>query len=118
MEVIQKPIMGWIKEVLQDPYLSSYIHWYLEKVFICDNNGRWMWHVDEPWTADDLWDMWVSIFPLGVYIYANKSKLSSFGSVAGYLVIARLANLPHSICNTTGTGGGCLIGWLPDIRFI
>ena len=53
--------MGWIKEVLQDPYLSSYIHWYPEKVFIRDSDGRWIWCVDKPWTVDDLWDAWVSI---------------------------------------------------------
>ncbi|KAF8341591.1 uncharacterized protein EI90DRAFT_2905164, partial [Cantharellus anzutake] len=47
-------------------------------------------------------------------IYADKSKLSTFGSVTGYPVIARLSILPHSIRNAKGTGGGCLIGWLPE----
>ena len=59
----------------------------------------------------------VDSFLIGLYIYADKSKLSSFGSVTGYPVIARLAILPHSICNAKGVGSGCLIGWLPEVRF-
>ena len=61
MDIIRKPIMDWVKEVLQDSYLYNYIHWYPEKVFVHDRNNQWIWHVDEPWTGDDLWDVWVSI---------------------------------------------------------
>ena len=57
----------------------------------------------------------VDSFLIGLYIYADKSKLSSFGLVTGYPVIVRLAILPHSIWNTKGMGGGCLIGWLPEV---
>src|SRR6266478_3818681 len=57
----------------------------------------------------------VDSFPIRLYIYADKSKLSSFGSVTGYPVIVRLAILPHSIHNAKGMGSGCLIGWLPEV---
>ena len=57
----------------------------------------------------------VDSFLIGLYIYADKSKLSSFGSVTGYPVIIRLAILPHLIRNAKGMGGGCLIGWLPEV---
>lgn len=57
----------------------------------------------------------VDCFPLGLYIYADKSKLSSFGTVTGYPVIARMAILPRSIRNSSGFGGAFMIGWLPDV---
>ena len=62
VEVLWKPIMDWIKEVLQNPYLYSHIHWYPERVFVQDDDGRWMQRVDEPWTGDDLWGAWVKYF--------------------------------------------------------
>ncbi|KAH9487472.1 hypothetical protein JR316_0001548 [Psilocybe cubensis] len=45
--------------------------------------------------------------------WADKSQLSSFGTVKGYPVMVRCANLPVDIRNGTGVGGGRLIGWLP-----
>ncbi len=35
----------------------------------------------------------------------------------GYLVIARIGNLPADIRNGTGLGGGELVGWLPIVNF-
>jgi hypothetical protein len=46
-------------------------------------------------------------------LYADKAKLSSFGREQGYPVIARLANLPITIRNGNGVGGGRVVGWLP-----
>ncbi|KAI9442882.1 hypothetical protein BJY52DRAFT_1128463, partial [Lactarius psammicola] len=55
--------------------------------------------------------------PLAFILYADKTKLSSFGTAAGYPVIARCANLPTAIRNGNGFGGGCVVGWLPvDIK--
>ena len=51
--------------------------------------------------------------PFGFIIYADKTKLSSFGTEKGYPVLARCASLPIEIRNGTGTGGSALIGWLP-----
>jgi len=59
VEVHRKPIMDWVKEVLQDPYLYHYIHWYPERVFVRHGDSGWIWCIDEPWTGDDLWDAWV-----------------------------------------------------------
>ena len=47
-EVHRKLIMDWIKEVLQDPYLYHYVHWYPERVFVLHGDGRWIQHIDEP----------------------------------------------------------------------
>jgi len=58
--------------------------------------------------------------PFGIILYANKTKLSSFGTQMGYPVIARCANLPSNIRNGEGVGGGRVVGWLPivcDIQY-
>ncbi|KIK78200.1 hypothetical protein PAXRUDRAFT_164651 [Paxillus rubicundulus Ve08.2h10] len=45
----------------------------------------------------------------------TKTQLSSHGTIKGYPVIARLANLPVHICNGERFGGGCVVGWLPIV---
>jgi len=49
-------------------------------------------------------------------LYADKTKLSSFGTEKGYPVMARIANLPVKIRNGEGIGGGRVVGWLPMVR--
>jgi hypothetical protein len=49
-------------------------------------------------------------------LYANKAKLSSFGHVKGYPVVACCTNLPIAIRNGEGLGGGRVVGWLPIVR--
>jgi hypothetical protein len=53
--------------------------------------------------------------PLCFILYADKTKLSSFGSDMGYPVYARIGNLDVGIRNTDGIGGGELVGWLPIV---
>jgi hypothetical protein len=54
--------------------------------------------------------------PFGFILYADKTKLSSFGTAKGYPIFARLANLPGDIRNNNGgIGGGRLVGWLPVV---
>lgn len=48
-------------------------------------------------------------------LYADKTKLSSFGTAMGYPVYARIGNVNVSIRNTNGIGGGELVGWLPIV---
>ena len=48
-------------------------------------------------------------------VYADKSKLSSFGTKKGYPVIMRCGNLPVKIRNGKGLGGGRVVGWLPVV---
>ena len=49
-------------------------------------------------------------------LYADKSKLSSFGTQKGYPVMARIVNLPVKIRNGKGVGGAWVVGWLPVVR--
>jgi hypothetical protein len=53
--------------------------------------------------------------PLCFILYADKTKLSSFGMTKGYPVVARCANLPTTIRNGNGFGGGRVVGWLPIV---
>ena len=53
--------------------------------------------------------------PFGFIFYADKNKLSSFGTEKGYPVVMRCANLPVSIRNGEGLGGGIIVGWLPIV---
>jgi Plavaka transposase len=48
-------------------------------------------------------------------LYADKTKLSSFGTAKAYPVVARCANLPTEIRNGNGIGGGRVVGWLPIV---
>jgi hypothetical protein len=56
--------------------------------------------------------------PLFFILYADKTRLSSFGTEKGYPVIARIANLPIDIRNGEGIGGGQVVGWLPIVSEI
>ncbi|EIW81648.1 hypothetical protein CONPUDRAFT_165732 [Coniophora puteana RWD-64-598 SS2] len=72
------------------------------------------------WTADAFWNLQDQIpedrKPLTYILYADKAKLSSFGRAKGYPVVARIANLPTSIRNGEGFGGGRVVGWLPIVK--
>ncbi|KAF7327132.1 hypothetical protein MKEN_00289900 [Mycena kentingensis (nom. inval.)] len=76
----------------------------------------------EPWTANTWWDIQSKLPPspqnkvLPIIIYADKSKLSSFGTQKGYPVVARLANMHSAIRNGIEWGGGQFVGWLPVVE--
>ncbi|KAK0471910.1 hypothetical protein IW261DRAFT_1424717 [Armillaria novae-zelandiae] len=75
---------------------------------------------DEPWTGDLLWKVQSSLppggKPLAYILYADKTRLSSFGMAKGYPVMACIANLPDAIHNGKGWGGGTVVGWLPIVE--
>jgi hypothetical protein len=53
---------------------------------------------------------------LALELYADKSKLSSFGTEKGYPIMARILNLPVKMRNGEGVGGARVVGWLPIVR--
>jgi hypothetical protein len=53
--------------------------------------------------------------PFGLILYADQTKLSSFGSRKGYPIVVRWANLPSEIRNGKGLGGGRIVGLLPIV---
>ena len=58
----------------------------------------------------------IGAVPFGIIIWADKTRLFSFGTEKGYPVLACCANLPIGVHNGTGVGGGRLVGWLPIVR--
>lgn len=51
-------------------------------------------------------------------LYADKTRLSSFGTEKGYPVMARIVNLPVKMRNGDGIGGARVVRWLPVVRRI
>ncbi|KAI6028057.1 hypothetical protein BKA83DRAFT_4462579 [Pisolithus microcarpus] len=76
------------------------------------NGSSFIRFINKPWMADEFWNIQVLPFIL----YADKVKLSSFWWQKGYPIIACLTNLPISIQNGEGIGGGHVIGWLPIVK--
>lgn len=54
--------------------------------------------------------------PLMLIMYADKTKLSTFGTQKGYPWVVALANLDDHVRNGIGLGAATVIGWLPVVR--
>ncbi|SJL09055.1 uncharacterized protein ARMOST_12431 [Armillaria ostoyae] len=84
------------------------------------SNGIRTRFFDEPWTGNTFWEIQSSLpsggKPLAYILYADKSRLSSFGTAKGYPVMAHCGNLPDEIRNGKNFGGGCVVGWLPIVE--
>jgi hypothetical protein len=56
--------------------------------------------------------------PLGIYIYADKDKLSSFGTQQGYPVLVRITNLNEDVRNGLSIGGGRIVALFPIVSLL
>ncbi|KAK7436908.1 hypothetical protein VKT23_017983 [Stygiomarasmius scandens] len=114
-----RPLWDWVVEIATDPKLGPELEWDARKYSKYDG-GEWIQFIEEPWTADLWWRIQAELphdaKPFFIILYADKNKLSSFGTQKGYPVIARCANLPSNIRNGTGLGGGRVVGWLPIVE--
>ncbi|EKM75860.1 hypothetical protein AGABI1DRAFT_45711 [Agaricus bisporus var. burnettii JB137-S8] len=122
-EFIYRDPWEWALQSIRDPRLQNHIVWDPERAYRW-NGGGWERFFDEPWSAEAWWRA-QSLLPndalkeskiIPFIIYADKDKLSSFGTATGYPIVARLANLPVGIRNSEGIGGGCVVGWLPIVK--
>ncbi|KAF7973288.1 hypothetical protein HWV62_15663 [Athelia sp. TMB] len=113
-----RPLMRWALSLVDHPRLAHEFRWDAERISKFDGH-KWQRVYHEPWTAEDWWSTQSAIpekaSPLCFILYADKTKLSSFGTEKGYPIIARIANLPIHIRNSNGLGGGQVVGWLPII---
>ncbi|EGN93201.1 hypothetical protein SERLA73DRAFT_126702 [Serpula lacrymans var. lacrymans S7.3] len=114
--VYYRPLWDWALDLLQDACLAPHFEW--DAKWLYKYNGEsFVQFYHEPWTANRWWDIQLSLpeggKPFCFIIYADKSKLSLFGTEKGYPVVARCANLP--VRNSDGVGGGCVVGWLPVV---
>ncbi|KAF7290198.1 hypothetical protein MIND_01333200 [Mycena indigotica] len=97
-----RPLWQWSLDLIRDPRVASFISWDAERLFRFDGQHPVFQMIHE-----------AKLFPY--IIYADKSKLSPFGTQKGYPIIARLGCLPVHIRNGTKWGGGQIVGWLPVI---
>ncbi|KAI0073150.1 hypothetical protein K474DRAFT_1710969 [Panus rudis PR-1116 ss-1] len=113
-----RSLWDWTLEQLHNPFLAPHFIFDAERLYKF-NGEEFKLFIDEPWTASRWWEIQSKLpddgKPLCYIIYADKTKLSTFGTAKGYPVVARLANLPVHIRNGEGLGGGCVVGWLPIV---
>ncbi|KAF4583960.1 hypothetical protein EYR40_002458 [Pleurotus pulmonarius] len=118
-EMWYRPLWDWALSLIQDTSLAPYFEWNSQRLYKF-NGTDFVRFVDEPLTGERLWNMESNIpedgTPFFFTLYADKSKLSSFGTAKAYPVIARCANLCTAVRNGRGIGGGTVVGWLPVIK--
>ncbi|KAF7353173.1 hypothetical protein MSAN_01504900 [Mycena sanguinolenta] len=119
-EMYARPLWSWTLDLIRDPCLAPYFVWDAVKMYRHDGSS-FVRFWNEPWTANAFWEI-QSMLPdhkdakLCPYIiYADKSKLSSFGTQKAYPIIARLGNIAVVIRNGNGWGGGQIVGELPIV---
>ncbi|KAG2065452.1 hypothetical protein BDR04DRAFT_1130398 [Suillus decipiens] len=115
------PLWEWALDLLDNPLLAPHFVWDAQRVYK-HNGADFERFYNEPWTGDRWWDV-QSCLPSGInaapfcfILYADKTRLSSHGTVKAYPVVARCANLPVGIRNGEGIGGGRVVGWLPIVE--
>ncbi|KAG1841947.1 hypothetical protein F4604DRAFT_1828380 [Suillus subluteus] len=119
-EVHVRPLWDWVLDLLDNPLLAPHFVWDAQHVY--KHNGTdFERFFNEPWTGDRWWDIQsrlppdLNAAPFCFILYADKTRLSSHGTVKGHPVVARCANLPVEIRNGEGIGGGRVVGWLPIV---
>jgi len=130
-----RPLWAWLLDHLVDPDVVRHFEWDAQKVSRHTEEGSTRIYT-EPWTGNRFWkiqvrlicpvvtqclQIWKSSLPedakmLCLELYADKTRLSSFGTEKGYPVMARIANLPAKIRNGEGIGGSRVVGWLPVVH--
>ncbi|KAG1785043.1 uncharacterized protein HD556DRAFT_1451136 [Suillus plorans] len=114
------PLWDWALDLLNDPLLALHFVWDVQRGYKHDSTD-FECFFNEPWTGDWWWDIQshlppdLNAAPFCFILYADKTRLSSHGTVKGYPVVARCANLPAEIRNGEGIGGGRVVRWLPII---
>ncbi|KAG1904216.1 uncharacterized protein F5891DRAFT_1126635 [Suillus fuscotomentosus] len=110
-EVHVRPLWDWALNLLDNPLLAPHFVWDAQRVYKHDGTD-FVRFFDEPWTGDRWWDIQsrlpqnLDAAPFCFILYADKTRLSSHGTVKGYPVVACCANLPVHIQNGEGIGGG------------
>ncbi|CDO71088.1 hypothetical protein BN946_scf184844.g92 [Trametes cinnabarina] len=113
-----RDVWDYLKDILCNPYLVSRMDWNAHRLHRFDEDTQtFVRFYDEPLTADAAWEIQSELpaaqCPLLLIVYADKTKLSSFGTAKGYPVVLKCGNLPVDIRNGEGIGGGRVVGWLP-----
>ncbi|KAJ7327972.1 hypothetical protein DFH08DRAFT_940723 [Mycena albidolilacea] len=120
-EMYACPLWDWAMDIVQDRRLADFFCWDAEQCYIFDGT-KWQCFYTEPCTAEAMWEI-QSKLPKSIdnkllpyILYADKAKLSSFGTQKGYPVVARLANVVVGLRNGSDWGGGQIVAWLPVVE--
>ncbi|KAG6823687.1 hypothetical protein H0H92_009350, partial [Tricholoma furcatifolium] len=105
--------------VLADDYLGKAMQ--LDPIKLHKyEDSQWVRFYDEPLTANRAWsiqnDLPSDSRALLMTMYADKTRLGSFGNVMGHPVMIRFDNLSLDIRSGPGLGGVHIVGWLPIVE--
>ncbi|KAG2105004.1 uncharacterized protein F5147DRAFT_746463 [Suillus discolor] len=113
-EVHARPLWDWALDLLDNPLLAPHFVWDMQHVY--KHNGTDFKHFfNEPWTGHQWWDIQshlppdLNAVPFCFILYADKTRLSSHGTIKGYPVVVCCANLPVEIQNGEGLGGSRVV---------
>ncbi|TDL21304.1 hypothetical protein BD410DRAFT_298266 [Rickenella mellea] len=112
-------LLDVVRNVIRDPVLSRHIQWFPTRRFLIID-GKEQQFIDDVDCTLDWWTYQTIVAPIGgiyipLMIYADGTQAYRFRGKKFHPIILRLAFLPSDIRNTTGKGGGTLIGWIPEI---
>ncbi|KAI0091116.1 hypothetical protein BDY19DRAFT_991694 [Irpex rosettiformis] len=117
-----RSLWEWILQQVRNPLLAPHFHWDAQRLSKYDGE-TWVRFYDEPWTAIKFAQVQQEISklnprgkPLAIIIWADTSKLSTFGSQKGHFIVARIGNLPGYIRNGAFIGGGRIVGFVPIVE--
>ncbi|KAG9125056.1 hypothetical protein FRC07_009146 [Ceratobasidium sp. 392] len=118
-EVYVKPFDNWMTEVVLDEGTQQNLQFDSQKKYRW-SEGNWERVIDEPWTTD-AWEnqqnqLPVDGLPFNIHLWADRAAVALFGNKKVYPVVARLTNLPRSIRNGKGFGGGRVVALLPVVK--
>ncbi|KAI0087064.1 hypothetical protein BDY19DRAFT_995481 [Irpex rosettiformis] len=116
-----RSLWDWILQQVKDPQLAHQFHWNAQQLSKFDGKS-WVRFFDEPWTAMKFAQVQTEIMkinprgkPIAIIIWADTSKLSTFGGQKGHFIVARIGNLPSDIRNSAALGGGRIVGFVPIV---
>lgn len=119
-DVYVRNVEELIIKQLQDRNLIQYFQWDARRMSKW-KGSYWEDFVEsEPVTGSMMWDVQSNIpkdaKPLGIFLYADKNKLSSFGTQQGYPVVMRITNIETHVRHGDGLGGGHVVAFLPVVK--
>ncbi|KAI0631788.1 hypothetical protein C8Q77DRAFT_1074747 [Trametes polyzona] len=102
-------VEDYLTDIVCNPYLAAHINWDAYRFWrYFKPTQQWVEFFDEPLSARAVWRIQSTLpdgqKPLCLSVYADKTKLSTFGTTKGYPVIMRCTNLPRYIRNGEGPG--------------
>ncbi|KIP05748.1 hypothetical protein PHLGIDRAFT_73799 [Phlebiopsis gigantea 11061_1 CR5-6] len=120
-EVIYRPLWDWIKDQLSISCLVPHTTWDAQRLYKYDGE-KWVQFCHEPYTCKRWWSVQSKLpnqpnaKPVCLMLYADKTRLSSFGTAKGYPVMLGIANFAMPVRNGIGLGSARIVGWLPCVN--